>query len=135
MKTRPAGARWAGDREFLRRQVESSARLSGSAEFPSRKTLLRPAPAVSPLVAAPEGMAATDAADFDRESVYQIRECGQQTSLDYTPGRGHDRIHAPVAVRRRARLGRHVWQRMGVDRKRVLGRQDAVRDAEGRELV
>lgn len=105
---RPAGARREGDRDFLRRQARSSARASGSAVFPARKTILRPAPAVSPLTAAPAGMAAIDAVDFDRESVYQIRECGQLTSMDYTPGRGHDRIHTPVAIRRRARLERYA---------------------------
>lgn len=105
---RKAGDRREGDGEFFRRQAESAARASGSAEFPSRKTITRPAPVVAPRPAAPVGMVAIDAVDYDRDSVYQIRECGQLTSMDYTPGRGHDRIHTPVAIRRKARLARYA---------------------------
>ncbi|NWF83568.1 MAG: SUMF1/EgtB/PvdO family nonheme iron enzyme [Bryobacteraceae bacterium] len=105
---RKAGDRREGGGEFFRRQAEGLARASGSAQFPSRKTVTRPAPVVSPRPSAPVGMAAIDAVDYDRDSVYQVRECGQLTSMDYTPGRGHDRIRTPVAIRRKARLARYA---------------------------
>lgn len=101
---RPESLRGKGEREFLKLQEGAFLRASNSVEFPARKTVLRPAPATSPLAAAPDQMAAIAAVDYDRVSVYQIRECGQLTSLDYTPDRGHARIHTPVEIRRQTRL-------------------------------
>lgn len=101
---RPESLRGSGERAFLKLQEGSFLQASNSAEFPAKKTVLRPAPATSPLAAAPDQMAAIAGVDYDRVSVYQIRECGQLTSLDYTPGRGHARIHTPIEIRRQARL-------------------------------
>lgn len=105
---RPGGPRPEGEGSFLLAQAASHARASQSVDFPARKTVLRAAPAVDPATAAPNGMAAIGPVDFDRDCVYQIRECGQLTSMDYTPGRGHERIHTPVAIRRKAHLRRYA---------------------------
>jgi formylglycine-generating enzyme required for sulfatase activity len=105
---RPSGAAPGDERAFLNARAVLRGRAAWSADFPARRTTLRPAPAVAVRNAPPEGMAAIGPVEFDRECVYRVRECGQLTSMDYTPGRGHERIHQPVAIRRRARLGRYA---------------------------
>lgn len=105
---RPSGSAPEGERGFLNSQAALRTRASLSAEFPARKTTLRPAPTIAARRSAPDGMAAIGPVDFDRDCVYQVRECGQLTSMDYTPGRGHERIHQPVAIRRKARLARYA---------------------------
>jgi formylglycine-generating enzyme required for sulfatase activity len=93
---------------FLRRQAALHARAQQSTTFPARKTTLRPPPRLAPLPAAPASMAVIGPADYDCESEFQVRECGQLTSMDYEPGRGHAGIHKPVRIRRRARLERYA---------------------------
>ncbi|NWG12062.1 MAG: SUMF1/EgtB/PvdO family nonheme iron enzyme, partial [Acidobacteria bacterium] len=104
----PAGVRREGDWVFLANQAANAVQASRSVDFPARQTVLRPPPAVKPAATVPEGMVAIDAVDYDRESVYRIRECGQLTSMDYVPGRGHERIHTPAFIRRKARLARYA---------------------------
>lgn len=96
------------DGAFLNSQAALQRRANCSTHFPARRTQLREAPAAPLRTAAPEGMVAIGPVDFDRPSEYRVRECGQLTSQDYQPGRGHHPIHKSVLVRRTARLARYA---------------------------
>lgn len=101
---RPERTRRVGEEPFLANQAARRARASSSVEFPARRTAIRPVPAPQPPNTVPHHMTAIGPVDYDRESVYQVRECGQLTSMDYVPGHGHDGIHSPIGVRHRAHL-------------------------------
>jgi formylglycine-generating enzyme required for sulfatase activity len=105
---RPQSRQSEGERGFLASQAATYARASQAVDFPARKTTLRPAPPLAATAKTPDGMVAIGPVDFDRDCLYQIRECGQLSSMDYTPGRGHDRIHTPTAIRRKASLPRYA---------------------------
>lgn len=105
---RPPSARRAGERGLLERQVRTQARASFCTVFPARQTVWKAPPAAPAARKVPAGMAVIGPVDFDRDSLYRIRECGQLTSMDYTPGQGHPRIHQLIRIRRRARLARYA---------------------------
>ena len=104
---RPPAARRAGEQELLARQAASDARVSSSKLFPARQTMAR-ACRTAAARKVPAGMVAIGPVDFDRDSIYRIRECGQLTSLDYVPGYGHPHIHQLIRIRRRTRLASYA---------------------------
>ena len=97
-----------GERGFLAAQAANWARASQSVDFPARQTVLRPAPRIPAAARVPPGMAAIGPVDFDRDCLYRIRECGQLSSMDYVPGQGHQGIHTPAVIRRKAHLPRYA---------------------------
>ena len=105
---RPARRLREEDSAFLKSQAALQARSNWSAVFPARRTLLVDPPPVPPRAMAPDGMAVIGPVLFDRDAEYRVRECGQLTSLDYAPGKGHANVHKPVRIRRTAQLGRYA---------------------------
>lgn len=102
----PASLVGKAERDLLRRQAANHAKADVSAAFPSRLTVAQPPPKSRTSGDVPQGMTAIGPLHFEGETVFRVRECGQLTSLDYAPGRGHLGIHKPIRIRRRAALQR-----------------------------
>lgn len=103
---RPANSSAPGDERLLRRQAARFARSDFNRVFPARKTTACAPVGIRVSAVVPAGMVAIGPVDFDGETVFRVRECGQLTSMDYEPGRGTIGIHKPVRVRRFAALRR-----------------------------
>lgn len=95
-------------RAFLQSQSARYAAASWSTAVPIRHSVVKAPPAHPALRSLPAGMAAMGPVHYEAESVFRIRECGQLTSMDYIPGRGHVRTHTPVHIRRPAQLARYA---------------------------
>jgi formylglycine-generating enzyme required for sulfatase activity len=103
---RPAASSREAEPDFLQSQAATFARRQSSTAFTPRVTRPVTPPVLLAATSTPAGMVAIGPAVLDSESVYQIRECGQLSSIDYTPGKGHARIHETIRIPRRADLGR-----------------------------
>ena len=105
---RPAGLRQNGWSAFLNAQAANHAKTDLAVAFPARRTVLRSPPQTAASPRVPDGMVAIGPLDYDMESSYQVRECGQLTSLDYKPGLGFERMHQQTRIRRHIQLQRYA---------------------------
>ncbi len=96
---------------FVIGQAELDARADSSADFPTRKALLRAVATTRRYRGSdtPKGMVGIPPADFDMKVEFRIRECGfYESESERFAGSGFHPLHQPLILERRVHLGRYA---------------------------